>query len=180
MNVNRRSVRQLCVQHEKFDLVKAQIKASRTTNSAAVKSILDNGYITDDILDKHRDLAGDTDVGQCCKGHLLACVSGRQKGHCETDPPAIVVCKACQKEVNLDAAYYHCKHCTYDLCSSCLAERELGEFWITEDLIGLLVGTGGSNLKRLQKKVPGVVYKIPDRPPGWCSLPVLVSWMLYD
>eukprot|EP01064_Diplonema_japonicum_P028084 TRINITY_DN4242_c0_g1_i1.p1 TRINITY_DN4242_c0_g1~~TRINITY_DN4242_c0_g1_i1.p1 ORF type:complete len:352 (+),score=45.09 TRINITY_DN4242_c0_g1_i1:44-1099(+) len=92
--------------------------------------------------------ASSTDVRQCRKGHKL-----EPKNYYKEK------CEICLKNDGI----WECDLCRYFICTECIEQRQIKEMVITPALVGLLIGTGGSNLKRLQKKVVGAVFRIPKK-----------------
>eukprot|EP01059_Diplonema_ambulator_P017327 TRINITY_DN2930_c0_g2_i6.p1 TRINITY_DN2930_c0_g2~~TRINITY_DN2930_c0_g2_i6.p1 ORF type:complete len:447 (+),score=118.23 TRINITY_DN2930_c0_g2_i6:867-2207(+) len=92
--------------------------------------------------------AASTDVRQCRKGHKL-----EPKNHYREK------CEICLENDGV----WECDLCRYFVCNGCIEGRQIKEMTVTPALVGLLIGTGGSNLKRLQKKVVGAVFRIPKK-----------------
>ena len=94
-------------------------------------------------------------------------------------PPPLVITHT---RTQLHCPFYLCKECEYSACMECISGRQFREVspvplnslpppppcsptqvQVPHEHAGKVIGTGGSNLKKMQRKVLGAVFRVPRR-----------------
>eukprot|EP01062_Namystynia_karyoxenos_P035286 TRINITY_DN25856_c0_g4_i1.p1 TRINITY_DN25856_c0_g4~~TRINITY_DN25856_c0_g4_i1.p1 ORF type:complete len:438 (+),score=126.74 TRINITY_DN25856_c0_g4_i1:82-1314(+) len=78
-----------------------------------------------------------------------------------TDPVYCDGCDADDLHIAEDG-FWHSSN-SYDICNNCMMTRVLRVVEVEPKHVGLVVGTGASQLQRLQRRFPAVVFRVPRR-----------------